>query len=535
MSKFDKFLTSPLNRRQFLKYTAAGGAAAWLASLGFQAQARQEGGTLVILGHQEVAGLSPDDIGPTIQEVVIFNIMNPLFHTNHLAELEPILAESYEVAPDGLTYTFQLRQGVLFHDGSELTSEDVKYTFDYYRAPENATSIANNFLGVDTVEAPDPYTVVVNMSEVNAAFLSNGGAVPIVPAAYHQEVGEETFRTQPIGTGAFSLVEWRAAEFTELEAFPDHFRGAPALSGFRLEVVPEDSVRYIALVTGEAQSSAWPLLVEDSLSLEEDANFRVIATLANSVKHFPLNNTLPQLSDKRVRQAMMHALDRQRIIDDLWNGAAEIAHSNLVPKNTFYHNPNLRQYDFDPEQARTLLDEAGWTVGGDGVREQDGTRLSFTCTTITGDQARRPIAELAQIMLRDVGVDMQLAEAPVASILEGMRSGTMEASLFNWTYGSTPEPDPSDTLRSDGGSNFCNFQNEEMDALIDQGLATVDPDERQQIYYRIQEIFVEEVPALYLQFDQWINVFSSEVQGLPDEVLSGDPLYFRANELSLES
>ncbi len=270
-----------------------------------------------------------------------------------------------------------------------------------------------------------------------------GRRTSIVPAAYHAEVGEDIYRTAPIGTGAFKLKEWRAAEYTELERFDDHFRGAPYLDGIRLDVVPEPSVRMIALQTGDAHATVWPLLVEDSIELESDAeNFTVYRTLANSIKHIPLNNQLPQLSDKRVRQAMMYALDRQRIIDDLWNGAAQISHSNLSPANAVYYNNDLPQYDFDPEKAAELLDEAGWVMGDDGVREKDGEKLTFTITTITGDQARRPIAELSQLMLADVGIDVQLAEAPVASILESMRNGSMDASLFNWTYGTTPEPDP---------------------------------------------------------------------------------------------
>lgn len=158
----------------------------------------------------------------------------------------------------------------------------------------------------------------------------------------------------------------------------------------------------------------------------------------------------------------------------------------------------------------------------------------FTCTTIQGDQARRPIAELAQQMLREVGIDMQLAEAPVAAILEGLRNGTLESSIFNWTFGDTPEPDPSGTLRSDGGNNFNRYQNPEMDALIDEGLRTVDPEARREIYYKIQEIVAEDVPFLYLHFDEWMNVFSDDVQGLPEEVLSADPVYYRAYEQSLQ-
>ncbi|MBS1253230.1 MAG: Heme-binding protein A [Anaerolineales bacterium] len=129
---------------------------------------------------------------------------------------------------------------------------------------------------------------------------------------------------------------------------------------------------------------------------------------------------------------------------------------------------------------------------------------------------------------------MQLAEAPVASILEGMREGTMDASLYNWTYGTTPEPDPFSTLHSKGGNNFCEYSNPRMDELIEQGVQVVDPEERLPIYHEIQELFVEEVPCLYLQFDEWMNPFSGRVQGLPENPLSGDEIYYRAHEYWLK-
>ena len=523
-----------ITRRNFLKYSAATGLGVYAATqLPFQARA-QEGGTMVWLGHQEVAGLSPNDTGPTVQAVVIYNIMDPLMHVDYLGNIIPILAESVDVAEDGLSYTFTLNQGVLFHDGSELTSADVKYTYDFYRDAENGSAIAEDFLNVESVEAPDDYTVVVTMSEPNAAFLAFGGVTPIVNAAQHQELGEEQFRTQPIGTGAFRLREWRAAEFTELEAFEDHFRGRPPVDVLRLEVVPEESVRFIALQTGDADSSVWPLLVEDSLALEGDPNFRVVRTLSRSVKHIILNNTVPQLSDKRVRQALLHALDRQRIIDDLWSGTAVVAHSHLTPANTFYHKDDVKQYPFDPEAANALLDEAGWTMGDDGVREKDGMKLSFTCTTITGDQARRPIAELAQVLFADIGVDMQLAEAPVSAILEGLRNGTMESSLFNWTYGSNPEPDSAYILGTDAASNWNSYSNPEVDELLAEGIRIPIPEERLPIYHQIQDIVAEDVPFLPLQFDETLTVFSAEVGNLPEEIIWIDGAYYFANEWSKE-
>lgn len=531
MSDKSKLYQRPISRRQFIRYGAVGGAAAWLAAQGFPLYAQRSGGTLVWLGHQEVAGMGPNDIGPDVQQAVIFNILNPLIHVNHLTETEPVLARDFEVSEDGLAYTFRLHEGVMFHNGEELTAEDVKYTFETYAQPGN--TVATRFIGMREVEVVDRYTARVHMDEVNAAFLRVAGEVPIVPAAYHAEVGTDGFRTQPVGTGAFRLREWRPAEFTELEAFEDHFRGAPNVDAIRLEVVPEGSVRYIALQTGDAHATAWPLAIEDSLDLDASPDFRMVVTNWNSPRFIPLNNELPQFADRRVRQAMMYAIDRQRIIDDLESGFGVVATSHLAPHNTFY-NPDVPQYPFDPERARALLDEAGWMEGAGGIRARDGVRLSFTTTTISGDQIRRPMAELVQVFLRDVGIDMQLAEAPVAAILQGLREGTLEASLFNWTHGSTTDPNPAGTLRSDGGDNFYRYSNPEMDELIDQGIATVDPEERRAIYNRTQEIYAEDVPGLFLHYPQGALVFSNRMQGLPDEILNTTPLFFRGHEYSLE-
>ena len=173
-------------------------------------------------------------------------------------------------------------------------------------------------------------------------------------------------------------------------------------------------------------------------------------------------------------------------------------------------------------------------MGDDGVRAKDGTKLAFTCTTITGDQARRPIAELAQQLLSEIGVDMQLEEAPVASILQGMREGTMDCSLFNWTYGSAVEPDPFSTLHSDGGNNFAQYSNPRMDELIEEGLKKVKFEDRKPIYDEIQEIFVEDVPVLYLQFDEWMNVFNKRIKGLPENPKNGSAIYQQAYKWWIE-
>ena len=527
-----------VSRRNFLKMIGAIGASTIIAGCvapgvetGGSASAPAEGesaaggGTLIWMSHQEIAGLGPNDLGATMQSIMIGAIHSSLVGYDVEYNMYNDISESHEVQPDGKKYTFKLRQGVKFHNGEELKASDVKYTFDYYRDEKNAATIQSNFTGVGSIDTPDDYTVVVNMDTVNAASLINWASLPIVPAKYHAEVGDAKYSTAPIGTGPFKVKEWKASEYTELEANADYFRGAPAVDLIRMEVVPEDAVRKAALDTGDADSSAWPLLVEDSLALEKEPNFKVYRTPGDSIKHFPINNEKPYFADKRCRQALMYALDRQRIIDDLWNGAAQVAHSN-IPPNSQYYNANLNQYAFDPEKAKALLDEAGWVAGADGIREKDGQKFSFTCTAKAGDQARKAIAELAVQLFKDVGVEMQIVEAPVAEILEAMRQGTMEMSIFNWTYNSgVLEPDSTDTLSSSGGNNFPHYKNPEMDDLLSKGLQEVDPAKRKPIYDRVQELFVEEVPVLYLQFDTWMLPFATRVEGLPETTANTYPIY----------
>ncbi len=494
------------------------------------------GGEMVWVGHQEVAGLSPSDAGPTVQYAMISNIHDGLLGVTPNYELEPQLAESYEVSEDGLTYTFNLRQDVVFHDGSPFTAEDVKYSIDFYSDEETGSSLAGEYAGMESVETPDDYTVVVNMEEPNASFLPFAMTNFIVPSDYHAEVGEDIYRTQPIGTGPFRLVEWIPAEYTLLEANEDYFLGRPSLDTLRQDVVPEDSVRAIALETGEAHYATWPLLVIDSERLRDSGEgYTVYASPANSVKHFPLNNNHPILGDVQVRKAMMHALDRQRIIDDLWEGAAEIADTNLTPASPYHTTEGITTYEYDPELAMQMLEEAGWVdEDGDGVREKDGEPFTFTCTTITGDQARRPIAELAQQFFADVGIDMQLEEAPISSILDGLRAGEIDCSLFNWTYGSATDPE-ADTLRSTGANNWSNFENERVDELLALGLQEADPEARAPYYAEVQQIVSEEVPFLYLQFDTSYDVFRPEVTGLPapEDTVNGNDLMDRAYMLGL--
>ncbi len=371
----------------------------------------------------------------------------------------------------------------------------------------------------------------MTLEQPNAVFLTRAGQAGIVPEHFHSEIGEDAFKADAIGTGPFKLKEWRAAEFTELERFDEYWDGPAHMDGIRENIVPEASVRAIALENGEADSAVWPLVTDDHLRFRDDpefSDFTVQVTSSVAVNHFMINNSNPIFQDKRVRQAMMFASNRESIRDDLWQGLAVLATANLSPALAFYYEPDVALYPYDPDQASALLDEAGWALNSDGIREKDGTTLSWTCTIITGDQARRPEAELVQSNLKDVGFDMQIAEAPLATIQEGQRNGTIDMSLYNWTYGGgSGEPDGSNTLRSDARNNWSLWKNDRADELCDAGLVETDPEARKVIYSELQKLVAEEVPFMFIKYWDWLNIFSPRTKGLPvDPLVAGNQYQF---------
>ncbi|MGF1576808.1 MAG: ABC transporter substrate-binding protein [Cyanophyceae cyanobacterium] len=538
-----------VRRRDFLKRSLLMGAAAsssgvllsLLASheeVQGQSSTPVQGGTFVAVGHQEVPTLSPGKAVGNVPLFIMYQLYDGLVEIDESFEVQPALAESWEISDDGLTYTFKLREGVLFHDGEELSSDDVKYTYEFYGDPESGSTISGQAADIESIDTPDPYTVVFTLSQPNATFLRlTANNYYIVPKHYHEDVGEEVFETQPIGTGAFKLKEWRAAEFTELEAFDDYFRGRPNIDILRQDIVPEASVRSIAMETGQSDTMTWPPLIEDNLRFQADTeNFTTFISSSLSVNHFPLNNNHPILSDKRVRQAMMYAFDRPRQIDDVQQGAAALATSNLSPSLVQWFETMVTTYEYDPAKAEELLEEAGWMMGSDGIREKEGQKLTFTCTTIAGDQARRPQAEILQQQFLAVGIDMQLAEAPITAIQTGLRNNTVDASLYNWNYGGTNgDPDAPTTLPSEGRSNWSNFANARVDELLELGRQEVDPDQRAEYYREIQRIVADEVPFLFVMYWDWFTTFSSRIKGLPASALAGDFIYKKLHEIWIEA
>jgi peptide/nickel transport system substrate-binding protein len=549
------------SRRDMLKAAAAAGLIPVLTSAqaASAAAAAQDGGTpvrggtFITLGHQTVDTLSPESSGATVVWVALAQLFDSLYIVDEQYQLVPVLAESYEPSADGLTYTFKLRTGVKFHNSgaaaaaaspaadasatpavaanpNELTSADVKYTFDWIMDPANGSTRAGNFELVESVEAPDPTTVIVRLTKADVTFMVNVATTMIYPAVYHAQVGEEAFTAAPIGTGPFYLADpgdFTPAQRVTLTAFEEYFRGRANFDTFQLDVVPEAAGRMTALESGAADNSIWTLNAEDSITIEESGDFKTFKTLNNAVNHFPLNNKHPFLSDMNVRKALMHATDRQVLLDEVYQGLGVLATSHLSPNVEKFYNPNVTTYDFNPDTAKQMLTDSGWVEAGD-VREKDGVKAQFTLQVIQGDSQRRPIAEINQQFYKDVGVQMDLVEAQVADILAALPKGEMDAALFNWVYGgNSGEPDARDTLKTGQPNNFSSYSNAEVDELLDLGITQLNEEERIATYNRIQEIVAEEVPFLFFLHPQGYAFYRNNISGLPESVLSSDNLYLK--------
>ncbi|MDP8907593.1 MAG: ABC transporter substrate-binding protein, partial [Chloroflexota bacterium] len=230
----------------------------------------------------------------------------------------------------------------------------------------------------------------------------------------------------------------------------------------------------------------------------------------------------------------MHAIDRQAIVNDIYQGQAMVATSNMSPAIQQYYTDDVTTYDYNPDTANQLLDAAGWAMGGDGIREKDGQKASFTCATVAGNTIRLQECEVVQQYLLEVGIDMQVQEQPVTTILEQMPAGQMDAALFNWVYGDI-NPDARDSLRTGAPNNFFQFSNARVDELLVNGVKELDEQKRVVMYQEVQQIIAEEVPFLFILHLNATTLYSNRIKGLPESALNGDEIVLtRAYQLWIE-
>lgn len=465
--------------------------------------------------------LHPRADEPMNNWVVMTQIHDALLEVNHQFEPVPVLAESYEIAEDGSAYTFNLREGVLFHNGEELTADDVVYTHQWMSNPENGGARSFYYERVDSIEAVDDLTVVFNMTGPDGTVPRRAASTFIVNADYHQEFGWEGQSLEPIGTGPFQLDSWRRDDSLTLVKFDDYFNGEPYLDALEFQVITDNLNRRSSLEDGRVDA-VWGLPLDDDLELEADESVQSIDVRNLDCTHVALNTEHPILSDGSVRLAMQLAIDRSELVEIIYQGAATEATSYLSPALFQWHQGQIEGDRAETDRAIELLEEAGWTGDDSGIRERDGESLSFVCTAPEGGDPRADGAEAIAEMLGEIGVEMEVETAPVSEIVDEMRAGELDAAIFNWTYGGwLGEPDGRTTLQTGAFNNFNQFSSAQIDNVLNQAVGETDQEDRRSLYRNLQERIFEQSPFLFLVFPHDYYHFARRIQGLPDSVRWG--------------
>lgn len=417
------------------------------------------------------------------------------------------LADSWST-PDSLTYTFHIRPGIHFHDGRQLTADDVKATFDSILNPATHSPKRGAFRMVASIETRDPATVIFHLTEPYASFLWNLArpAIGIVP----HDAGDD-FSRHPVGSGPFRFVSQSQDEEVIVERNPDYFRGAPQIARIRFRVVPDAVVRALELRKGSADLEMSSLSPDMIPVLARQPALAITQRPGTNFGYLGFNLEDPVLAKREVRQALAFATDREALIRYLLHGQARIA-SGILPPNHWAYEPNVAQYTLDPAHAEKILDAAGFP------RNQNGTRFHLTLKTSTEEQARL-IGAVLQEQWRRVGVDLELRPLELATLLSDAARGNFQLTYSRWV-GANNDPDVFEFVFSSkrfppDGANRGHYSNPRLDALVDQIRTEMDRDKRKVLCSEVQKILSDDLPYLPLWFTDVVSVHRRSLGDLP--------------------
>ncbi|OPY89426.1 MAG: Oligopeptide-binding protein AppA precursor [Syntrophaceae bacterium PtaU1.Bin231] len=430
------------------------------------------------------------------------------------------LAESWDIARGGLEITFHLRKGVKWHDGRPFTARDVLATYRVTVDPKTPTAYAGDFLKVKQIEALDDYTVRVRYDTPFApALMSWGSAVLPAHLIEGKDIARNPLSRMPVGTGPYRFKEWVTGQKIALVSNPDYFEGRPYIDGYVMRIIPDTATMFLELRAGGVdQMNLSPLQykrqTENNLFRK---NFRKYRYLAFAYTYLGYNLKNPLFTDRRVRQAITYAIDREEIIRGVLLGLGKPAAGPLKP-GTWAHNDNLKPYPYDPARAKALLAEAGWKErNAEGILTRDGQPFAFEILTNQGNEVRAKCAEIIQRQLGELGIRVKIRIVEWAAfVTDFINKRRFDATILGWTI--PMDPDLYDVWHSSKTGpdelNFISYRNEELDDLLEKGRSTFDVKVRKRIYDRIQEILAEDQPYTFLFVPDALPIISARFRGI---------------------
>ncbi|WP_110686359.1 ABC transporter substrate-binding protein [Salinicola aestuarinus] len=432
---------------------------------------------------------------------IFSNIFDPLIALDRSGtELVPGLAESWTISEDGKTYTLTMRDAK-FSDGTPVTAEDAAFSLMRIRNDDKSLW-ADSYKIIESADAEDDHTLVITLSAPSVPFLSQL-ALPnasVIPKDYFQEVGEEAFSQAPVGSGAFMLEEWNRGESVILRKNPHYWdRDRIELDGVNWLTLPDSNTRMLKIQAGEIDAAINVPFSRIS-SLEADPNLTVHLDASTREDHLLINHSHPPLDDVKVRQALDYAIDKQSIIDTVTFGYGTVANA-YIPMGALYHNADNLSRGYDPEKAKALLEEAG----------VDNLTLDYVVNA--GDEVDEQIAVLLQQQLSAVGIRANLTKVDPSQSWGMLVDGDYDISVMYWTN-DILDPDQKTTfvLGNDANMNYMTrYDNPEVTQLVADARLATDPDVREEMYTRLQEMAKQDVNWIDLYYSPYRNVSTKAV------------------------
>jgi peptide/nickel transport system substrate-binding protein len=529
------------------------------------------GGTMIYTTIGDAKILIPSLTADTASSFITGLVYDSLLTMDVNLNFNPGLASSWDIKDDKI-YTFNLRNDVKWHDGQPLTARDVIATFHAILHPKYTGVRAGDYSGMkgvrellatysatrkelsekkiddatadarmieayeawkktDALRAEGDHKIVVELSEPFAPFLQRFSLMGITPAHLLEgkmgtALRDSAEAKKPVGTGQFRFVEWVKDSHIVLQRNPDWKWGVKQktnnIERMIVKVIPDSQANMVALETGET----------DYAAIQPD-NFEHFKSKVNHVQtveymsfvytYVGYNLKNPMFADKKVRQAITHAINRQEIVDTILLGHGTLAHSHGSPARWDF-NPDVPKFEFNIAKADQLLDEAGWVKGADGIRAKDGKKFSFKLVTNNGNKIREQSAVIIQQALKKVGIDVKVELMEWNAFLDWVDGNEKEAYILGWSLGS--EPDSHVIWHSTGGFNAMHgYQNADVDRLVEEGRKNTDLAKRKEIYGQLQRILAEDQPYTYLFFPNTLVGVNKRLKGLPSEVGAVGPMW----------
>lgn len=441
---------------------------------------------------------------------------------------QPSLAKSWTVSPDGLRYEFKLQQGVKWSDGKPFSSDDVVFSLTKM-LPETSVGARQALRAVASVEALDADTVVVTLKKPVPYFLMSLPAVQIPMMPKHIYDGTEYLKNPanatPIGTGPFRLDQWRRGSFIRLTRNPYYWRpDRPRMDGVTFRVISDAASRAVALETGDIQvASSLDLSSVDIKKFRASTDFEATSKgweYLSPMGMLEVNWRKPQLADINVRRALYLAIDRNFVVDRIWEGIGRVATGPVGSTIPFY-TQDVPQYPFDPGQAKALLEQAGYKLGADGFRvDASGVPLKIDLVPLPGDERYSRLAEYLREAWKAVGIQVALQVTDTAGWESRLKNWNFDVLITNLNQFGDPGLgirsyfDSSNIKKGTIFTNTSGYSNPQVDAWFAEADGEMNPTKRAEIYARIQRKLSEDVAMIWLFEAQYLTISNKKVHSL---------------------